>query len=44
MHDLYLAVKKGAKAELIEKFNAHFEKIKVSGEYDNILAKYKHTY
>jgi polar amino acid transport system substrate-binding protein len=40
--DLYLAVKKGTKAELIEKFNYHIELIKLSGEYDNILAKYRH--
>lgn len=40
MADLYLAVQKGTKAELIEQFNYHVGRIKVSGEYDNILAKY----
>ena len=34
-------VKKGANKELLEKFNSGLKKIRESGEYDKILAKYK---
>jgi polar amino acid transport system substrate-binding protein len=33
-------VKKGANAELLAKFNAGLAKVKASGEYDAIIAKY----
>ena len=34
-------VKKGANKELLDKFNSGLKKIKESGEYEKILAKYK---
>jgi len=40
MADLYIAAKKGTKADLIEKFNNHMAKIKMNGEYKSILKKY----
>ena len=38
---LRIATKKGTKAELIEKFNFHMQRIKASGVYEKIINKYE---
>ena len=39
--DIYIAVKKGTNAKLLERFNRHVKKIKENGVYEIILAKYR---
>ena len=37
---IYIAVKKGTNSALLERFNTHVSRIKSTGQYDKILAKY----